>query len=124
MKETPDLTFIEAVTKESGETEDISKYNVEKIKVEMPRETIADSNLYGNKKAVATRKSILKEGFTASQLPDPIVLNDNVKETILENDIEEEDIEAVKCDTKCVFKYSTFILFVILLLVILLKFAL
>ena len=124
MKETPDLTFIEAVNKESGETEDISKYNVEKIKVEMPRETIADSNLYGNKKAVATRKSILKEGFTASQLPDPIVLNDNVKETVLENDIEEEDIEAVKCDTKCVFKYSTFILFVILFLVILLKFAL
>ena len=127
MRKMPDLTFIEAVNKETGETEDISKYSVDKLALEMPSETISDMNLYGTKKAVSTRDSILKEDFTASQLPDPIVLNDSVKETVVDNnleDLDQEDIEAIKCDTKCVFKYSTFILFVILFLVILLKFAL
>ena len=82
----------------------------------MPRETIADSQLYGNKKAVST-ESMNIEGFTASQLPDPIVLDDNVKDVDLNVDkeeLKEEDIESIRCDTKCVFKYSTFILFILL----------
>ena len=74
MRKMPDLTFIEAVNKETGETEDISKYSVDKSILEMPSETIDDMNL-GTKKAVSMN-SILKEDFTASQLPDPIVLNE------------------------------------------------
>ena len=130
LKEMPDLAFIEAVNKETGEKEDISQYKVDKLDVEMPKETVSDSSLYGAKKAISTRESILNEGFTSSQLPDPLVLNDSIRETDvslsleLGNELEEEDLESVKCDTKCVFKYSTFILFVIMFLVIILKFAL
>ena len=129
----PELSFIEAVNKETGEIEEISKYKVGKLEVELPRETISDLELYSPKKMTGEKVNLI-EGFTASQLPDPIVIDDNLKELIRldsenlgeeaneEGDITSpeaveslvEDIEKVKCDTKCVFKYSTFILFVLL----------
>ncbi len=47
----PELSFIEAVVnKETGEVEDISKYKVGKLEVELPRETVSDSELYSPKK--------------------------------------------------------------------------
>ena len=137
----PELSFIEAVNKETGEIEDISKYKVGKLEVELPRESVSDSELYSPKKITGNKLDIV-EGFTASQLPDPIVIDDNLKELIRlnsenlgeeaneEGDITSpeaveslvEDIEKVQCDTKCVFKYSTFVLFVLLALVMVLKF--
>ena len=139
VRKNPELSFIEAVDKNTGEVDSIANYNLGKLDIVLPKETVSDTELYSPKKMTGMKTNI--EGFTSSQLPDPIVLDNKLKELIrLNTDINEEsgeeddflsqesveslseDIEKVKCDTKCVFKYSTFILFVLLALVMVLKF--
>ena len=144
----PELSFIEAVNKETGEVDSIANYKLGKLDIELPKETISDLELYSPKKKTGLKTKII-EGFTASQLPDPLVINNELKRLIDENKESEggveievdsdlsqegditspeaveslsEDIEKVKCDTTCVFKYSTFVLFVLLALVMVLKF--
>ena len=50
----PELSFIEAVNKETGGIEEISKYKVGKLEVEL-QETISDLELYSPKKMMVKK---------------------------------------------------------------------
>lgn len=119
IKEHPELSFIETVDLKTGKKEELKKYKLDTLEIDMPTKDISNSSLYFDKKKSPSK--IFKcnnknniEGFTS---------NDTNGESNQLEELEalERQLDLKSCDTMCVFKYSSIALLIILVLFLVLK---